>query len=57
VPVGEVELPIFQANYFEAELEGHYSEPTDTLAAVKLQALWVLSVSFPLCERQYNPLE
>jgi hypothetical protein len=38
-PVGEVELPIYQANYFEVELEGCYSGPTDTLAAVKLQAL------------------
>jgi hypothetical protein len=39
VPVGEIELPICQAKCLEAELEGCYSEPTDTLAAVKLQAL------------------
>jgi hypothetical protein len=38
-PVGEVELPICQANCLEAELEGRYSGPIDTLAAVKLQAL------------------
>jgi hypothetical protein len=57
VLVGEVGLPIYQANYFEAELEGCYSGPTDTLAAVKLQALQMLSVSFLLGGRQYNPLE
>jgi hypothetical protein len=37
--VGEVELPICQVNCLEAELEGRYSEPTDTLATVKLQVL------------------
>jgi hypothetical protein len=39
VLVGEVELPICQAKYYEAELEGHCSESTDTAAAVKLPVL------------------
>jgi hypothetical protein len=30
-------------------LKGRYSEPTDTLTIVELQALQVLSVSFLLC--------
>jgi hypothetical protein len=39
VLVGEVGLPIYQANCLEAGLEGRYSEPTDTLTIVELQAL------------------
>jgi hypothetical protein len=39
VLVEEVGLPICQAKYYEAELEGRCSESTDTAAAVKLQAL------------------
>jgi hypothetical protein len=57
VLVEEVGLPICQVNCLEAELEGRYSELTDILATVKLQALLVLSISFLLCGQQYNPLE
>jgi hypothetical protein len=51
VLVGEVELPICQINCLEAELEERCLEPTDTVATVELQALWVLFVSFPLYGR------
>jgi hypothetical protein len=39
VLVGVVGLPIYQANCLEVKLEGCYSEPTDTLTIVELQAL------------------